>query len=612
MPITIRLSVLLAVWLATAGIPQPGFGQGLPAGIANGTPLLNLDGPQDVRGVLSNADISAYLQIFDLQERGRLTDAAFLIHEIENPILMGYVQAQKYLHPTAHRSSFTELRDWLQLYRDHPQADRIHRLASRRRPANAAAPATPTHFAPPPVYEFEPVARTVVTGRVGLTRDQIRAVASLRSQIATRVANGWPTGARELLRANQAAGWMSAHERFGAAAQIARGYYRAGIYEEALAEADSIWIGDAGGGASLAHWWGGLAAWQLGRMEPAQRHFAALAGSSDASQWVLSAASYWAARAYLAGRQPDQVNYWLNVGASYPYTFYGMLAQRALGYPLDYNWSQPDLRPDLLAQTISAPNGQRAVALLQLGLTGEAQMELANLAGNERDLATTIMALASRADLPHLAKRLSGADRTIVPPPAAAYPLPPWTPDGGFAIDRALIYGFVRQESSFDQAATSRAGARGLMQLMPSTASFVAGDRSLRSSGSDRLYDPGYNLHLGQSYIARLLRHEAIDNDLFKLAIAYNAGPGNLQNWFADAGEPDDSLLFIETLPSRETRIFVERVMANFWIYRNRLGQPTPSLSTAAAGGWPSLVRQDNFSRPVAARSDVEIRNAAQ
>ncbi|MCZ6605576.1 MAG: lytic transglycosylase domain-containing protein [Alphaproteobacteria bacterium] len=564
-------------------------------------PPLNLSGSTSLRGVLAQADVMAYLQIFDLQEQGRLSEAAEIIATIESPVLMGYVEAQKYLHPTAHRSSFAELRDWLASYNDHPQADRIYRLARRRKPGDAAAPRLPVRYALPPVFGIEVLAESGAASRPGLTRDERRAVTSLKTQIASRIARGWPTGARELLRQNQVANLMSAGERIEIAQEIARGYYRAGKYAEGLAEAELAWTG-GGEDAPLVHWWGGLAAWRLGRMDDAQAHFGALATAPDLSQWVLSAGAYWAARAYLAGRQPEKVNYWLNVGATYPYTFYGLLSRRALGYSLDYDWSLPALRPHLLARITASPNGQRAIALLQLGLTRQAEAELVNLAGNARDLATTVMALASRTDMPALAKRLSGADRSVTPPAAAMYPVPPWIPDGGFAVDRALIYAFIRQESGFNEEATSRAGARGLMQLMPSTASFITGDRSLLSSRKELLFDPGYNMHLGQAYIGSLLRHDAVANDLFKLAVGYNAGPGNLAAWYVQAGEPEDSLLFIESLPSRQTRIFVERVLANFWIYRDRLGQPTPSLSAAAAGSRPTLVTLDSATRPFASR----------
>ena len=134
----------------------------------------------------------------------------------------------------------------------------------------------------------------------------------------------------------------------------------------------------------------------------------------------------------------------------------------------------------------------------------------------------------------------------------------------------------------------SRAGARGLMQLMPSTASAIAGH-------SPDLRNPVVNLTLGQEYMRRLLADPSVNNNLFMMAIAYNAGPGMLAKWRAADGT-SDPLLFIEGLPKIETRNFVEHVMANIWIYQERFGQETPTLDHVAAGGWPIYQSQDEFS----------------
>ena len=87
------------------------------------------------------------------------------------------------------------------------------------------------------------------------------------------------------------------------------------------------------------------------------------------------------------------------------------------------------------------------------------------------------------------------------------------------------------------------------------------------------------------------------------MAAAYNGGPGNLAKWQNHVGADIDPLLFIESLPSRETRLFIERVLANFWIYRQRLGQETPSLDQVAAGTWPRYHPLD-VARPEVAEND--------
>jgi soluble lytic murein transglycosylase len=99
---------------------------------------------------------------------------------------------------------------------------------------------------------------------------------------------------------------------------------------------------------------------------------------------------------------------------------------------------------------------------------------------------------------------------------------------------------------------------------------------------------------LGQKYIKILLRDTKINGDLFFMAAAWNGGPGNLNKWRVNNNYMDDPLFFIESIPSRETRNFVEKVLTNLWIYRDRLGQPTPSLDAIAAGKWPLYKAFDN------------------
>ena len=113
------------------------------------------------------------------------------------------------------------------------------------------------------------------------------------------------------------------------------------------------------------------------------------------------------------------------------------------------------------------------------------------------------------------------------------------------------------------------------------------------------IYDPAVNLSLGDKYLAHLLTLEPINGDLIRLVAAYNGGPGNLRKWLRRMGRQSDPLLFLETIPSRETRFFTEQVMTNLWIYRLRLGQPQPSLDDLAAGRWPHYEPVGGSARPV-------------
>jgi len=141
-------------------------------------------------------------------------------------------------------------------------------------------------------------------------------------------------------------------------------------------------------------------------------------------------------------------------------------------------------------------------------------------------------------------------------------------------LDAALIYAVLRQESVFDPRALSPAGARGLMQLMPATAREVAQELALAPLDLDHLFDPRLNITLGSHYLARMIR-EFGGNPALATA-AYNAGPKRVARWIPAAGMDAD--VWIATIPFRETRGYVRRVLAYRVIYDHRLGTPVAPL----------------------------------
>ncbi len=337
-------------------------------------------------------------------------------------------------------------------------------------------------------------------------------------------------------------------------------------------------------------WRAALTLWRRHELSRAAMVFEALASADQASPWDKAAAAYWASRAHLKNREPAKVSTWLRVASQYPRTFYGQLAVHALGLDPSFDWSLKPLTSAGIAAVAASSVGQRALALLQLGEAGLAEDEMRGLLRQASpDLAAGLRAIAQLYQLPSVSLGLGAlADQlSNTHTDAELYPLPHWRPAGGFLLDRALLLALVRQESGFDARAQSGAGAVGLMQIMPDTA---------RALGARRpnLRDPAANLALGQQYLRRLLADPSVKGDLFMMAIAYNAGPGSLFKW-RTSDSTADPLLFLECLPNRETRNFVERVMANYWIYQDRLGQDTPSLDRVAAGSWPTYEPQDDI-----------------
>ena len=590
---TIRLATVAGIVLA-ASFPDAAGAADTPKtkSSVETAALTTGDGgaPEALPEILSAADADRYRAIFRSQEKGDWHAADHFIAKLDDRVLMGHVLAQRYLHPTKYRSRYKELKAWMAQYADHHYARQIYKLALRRKPKNWRAPRAPVATPPPTA-----VARTASQRPKGkrLSRQQRRRVSAIKRQIRGQLRHGWTLAVKKLLRTGEVKRLLSTAEMDAARARLGAGYFAAERDEWALK-----WAGDAArrSGNTNGHWTAGLAAWRLGRPGTAAGHFEAIVQAREDSPWMISAAAFWAARSHLVGRRPAKVSSLLGIAAAYPHTFYGLLARRLLGLPISFDWSTPALEEGALLALSAAPAGRRSLALIQVGEVNRAERELRLFAARaDRDAARGILALAARANLPALSVKLN--DRLFSGGggyDGAAYPVPAWVPKEGYRIDRALIYAVMRQESAFNPRAKSRAGARGLMQLMPRTAGFVARDRRYRHGAKRRsLFEPEVNLTLGQKYIEILLADKKIGGDLSLFAAAWNGGPGNLNKWRRKTDNLGDALFFMESIPSRETRNFVERVFTNLWIYRSRLGQPMPSLDAFASGEWPAYTGLD-------------------
>lgn len=552
---------------------------------------LSVDAEVAVPRILGEADLERYRRIFELQGDGKWANASKIIKQLDDDILVGHVEAQKYLHPTRYRSRYAELHRWLNRYADHPQAFRIYKLAKKRKVPGWKPTPVPSGGillgnGANPVSEG-PRAYKSPRNRSQETR---RAVASLRGQVRRLVRKGWPTGALRTLDTKRARQLLDKTEFALARADIAHGYFVFGKDEEALKLAEKS-LSEALASIPKAAWTAGLAAWRLGKTDKAGEHFQALAGWLEAGPTARAAGAFWASRAHLASRRPREATKWLVQAATVPGAFYGLLARRALGVNMPLDWSLPELTQGALKQLFEISGFRRGLALLELNMKPEAGREFRRLFPSLDDpLRPVLMTIAARYGLPSLSMRVAGVlkaegHRAYY---AALFPIPDWTLPDNLEIDPSLLYAVARRESQFDPLAESRRGARGLMQLMPRTAAFVGEDKSLRSrKGRKTLFEPEVNIALGNRYIRHLMQDDNVGADLFKLLAAYNAGPGTLRKWEREVNYKDDPLFFIEAIPSPETRNFIEDVLRNLWMYRLQRGEPSPSLDRVASGSWP-------------------------
>ena len=299
-------------------------------------------------------------------------------------------------------------------------------------------------------------------------------------------------------------------------------------------------------------------------------------------------AAYWAGRASAALGQRKSAEIWYDIAARFPTTFYGQLAATRMGRG-DLK-IPPDAKPD--AEETDAFEAHELVRVAhRMARIGQNKridpfvlrlIELSQSAG-WRALAAD---LALRLDRPDLAVRVS--KRSVLegqPLIAPGYPtltLPePRKVKPAKRPEPSLIHALIRQESGFNERAVSRAGARGLMQLMPRTARQVSRKVGLRYSKNRLTSSPTYNTTLGQTYLAGLL--DRFDGSYILSLAAYNAGTGRVRSWLKEYGDPrrsdTDPIDWIESIPFSETRNYVQRVMEALQVYRVRLGKTRVALS---------------------------------
>jgi soluble lytic murein transglycosylase-like protein len=555
--------------------------------------------------LLKPSDIDLYKEVFSLYRKGEFSKAQNKVDQLNDRRLMGYVEHLKLMHPTAHRSTYVELRDWLKLYSDHTGAESLYELAEKRRPKNYVRPKKPKiAFGTSGALDRTSGAEIKpYISEKSRSRAQKSEVKTLVRNVRRNLLRNAPTQAWTLLNTDKNKALLDFIEFDILRADIAQSYYLNGKLDEALSHASQA-VMRSGSDAPLAGWVAGLVSWRKGAFEDAAVYFETVAMTKRSSPWMITAGAYWAARSFEKLRDRRERKKMLRIAAEHPYTFYGLMANKALRVRnMGFEWDLPKFSDGHFEKVSQNKIGKRAIGLIQIGenLLAEEELRQINVA-YDNGLKKALLAVAGEWNMPALALQIgsgvTGDDGRLID--AALYPVLPWAPENGYEIDRALIHAFVRQESRFDPKAKSHSGAVGLMQMMPTTASYVAGKRSSAyksRAGQRELSDPEYNLSLGQKYIGQLLRDGRVNEDLLKLAVAYNAGPGRLGRWMREIDFDNDPLLLIESIPSAETRAFVERVMANYWIYRTRMGQDTPSLNAIVKDLSPTYVAQDIPSR---------------
>lgn len=297
---------------------------------------------------------------------------------------------------------------------------------------------------------------------------------------------------------------------------------------------------------------------------------------------------YWRGRALLANGTTDEAHKHFQLIAG-QHNFYGILAMEELGLKVAPLPRPQPPKAEEIAEASANLGLLNALKFFDMELRFEGNREwnwqLRKM--SERQLLAAAE-FARRSEV--LDRMVTTADRTKVELDLTQrYPTPyddiMQTATRPIGLDKAWVYGLIRQESRFIRSARSQVGASGLMQIMPTTATYVARKIGMAGFSLSSLNDIKTNITLGTQYLNMVLANLGGSQTL--ATAAYNAGPGRPRQWRSTLSKPVEGAIFAETIPFTETRVYVKNVMANTTWYaamfenkpqsmKTRLGMVTP------------------------------------
>jgi hypothetical protein len=480
-------------------------------------------------------DAQIYSAAFQAARSGDYAAAAEKLASTKDKTLAGHVEFLRIMAPNGPKVSYEELAAWLSSYADHPGADRVYSLALKRKPEGAADPEAPALPSRPRTY----------ASMTAALPSQPKPYASLTNSDDRR---GYtPTAeSRQAREAFYSGDPRTAHALASAAGDrwvAGLSAFRLGDYVDALRRFESL-ARDPGEG-TVAPLGSGVLGVPLGDRQRIPGAGARLPADGGA----LAAHLLRPDRRAAAGAQVG------SLGRGQPQSVARNRRPGRLDTP--GRWDRPDRAGRLHAQRRTRQAGGGAGAAGPRGRRGQRDACGTSVGQDRRGEAQVDDAGAQHRNAGRgRREHANGARREPGRLPHAAA-----GPQGGFSLDKALVYAIVRQESRFNADATSHAGARGLMQLMPRTAAYIAKDSGVRHD-SEALRDPGINLKLGQDYFKYLTSNLSPQGDLLRAVAAYNGGPGAVMRAVETVGNDYDPLMIIESLPAQETRDYVEKVVS--------------------------------------------------
>ena len=548
---------------------------------------------ENTKNILSSSDIKIYKKIFKIHKLPIKSKKAKewqkvdnLIKKLSNRILLGNVYAEIFLHPTGWRSSYSDLKNWLDKYNDHPDATRITRIALRRKPNNSKSPKKPT---PGFLNGYGTYKANLLKPKFPIDNYKYKNYTYSTSIKFRRAVNKRNiTYAENLLSSNKVKKYLTKTELSQLRAELSHALFIFDKDYESIRQARlSLSLSEKPN--PLALWAGGLASWRTKNITLSKFFFNKLSNIKE-PDGIAAAGGYWSARISFFLGKAKEANFFLKKAATRERTFYGSLAMASLGYKYEPNFTLPEYDKNLINKITSYRGGQRALALIEVNEFHKAAREFRKIIPKfDIQDYPQLLSFTSKNNMPGLTFRLAAILRNdhnqIML--GGLYPIPNWEIDEIDLKDKALLYAIARQESGFNPRAKSSSKAMGVLQIIPSTAAFIMKNREyrLRRSKNHLLYNPTHNIYIGLKYIKFLFNLPTVNNDLMWVLASYNAGPGNFKKWSKEKDyKYKDTLLMLESLPARETRNYIKLVLTNLWVYKTRFNQDNNILFSLASG----------------------------
>ncbi len=308
------------------------------------------------------------------------------------------------------------------------------------------------------------------------------------------------------------------------------------------------------------------------------KHFEHLLDAVD-SPISLARAGYWLGRAYVDAGDQKSARIAFEQAAQHSTAYYGLLAAEALGQAPVFHHAEVDGNDWRTAEFTRSSVFQAGLISLSMDELYLAKRFFVQLSESLDDTELTKLSLMlEQMHQPHLALRVAKHGvRMGELSLEAYYPIHPMA-NYALPVNPELVMSIARRESEFDPEAVSRAGASGLLQLMPGTATQLANELGLPADQQRLVTDWKYNAALGSAYLAKLT--DRFDGNIVLVSAAYNAGPNRVDEWISKYGDMRtgriDVVDWVEAIPYRETRNYVMRVSESLPAYRARLGISGP------------------------------------